>query len=203
VSLRREINFEFDFEKFVNLVVYLAKQASDFDILKATKLLYFIDKHHLIRYGRPITGDVYYQLDYGPVPSLSYDLLKQMDDDVPVDISASPDKQRLLESLEVDEAQRYPIYRAKKEPDLNCFSRVELDSIRCVVKELGDYSSVDLMNLSHKDATYRKTRPKSRIDYRLFFEDNPDASHDALEAMEIEQDDRDFAGGLTGDRYSH
>ena len=40
------------------------------------KLLYLADRAALTQMGQPITFDHYVSMDYGPVPSTTYDLLK-------------------------------------------------------------------------------------------------------------------------------
>jgi uncharacterized phage-associated protein len=47
---------------------------TQYDILKT---FFLADKTHLNKYGRPITFDNYYAMRAGPVPSLTYDLLKE------------------------------------------------------------------------------------------------------------------------------
>ena len=41
-----------------------------------SKVLYFADKRHLEHYGRFISGDNYVAMKHGPVPSVTYDILK-------------------------------------------------------------------------------------------------------------------------------
>jgi uncharacterized phage-associated protein len=45
--------------------------------LKLIKLLYFIDREGLLRWGRPITTDQYVLMDKGPVVSRIYDLITE------------------------------------------------------------------------------------------------------------------------------
>lgn len=49
-------------------------RVTQYDILKS---LFFADRSHLNKYRRPITFDQYHALPDGPVPSLSYDVLKE------------------------------------------------------------------------------------------------------------------------------
>lgn len=49
-------------------------RVTQYDILKA---LFFADRSHLNKYRRPVTFDQYHALPDGPVPSLSYDVLKE------------------------------------------------------------------------------------------------------------------------------
>ena len=201
--MKMPISFNFDFDKFLNLVVYLASKVDNFDVLKAMKLIYLIDRHHLVREGRPITGDLYYRLDLGPVPSISYDLIKQMDFDNPATDQGLPDTTKLLESLDIDRSLKYPIYRNKIDADLEYFSEIELTSIKSIISKFGQFDSISLMNLTHKHAAHIKTPNRSRIDFRLFFEDEQGASKDAFEIMEMEQENQEFVAGLSNDRYSY
>ena len=55
-----EIKYRFLPEKFIQELAYLAQaDLPDLSKLKVAKLLYFCDKYHLLKYGRPVTGDVY------------------------------------------------------------------------------------------------------------------------------------------------
>jgi uncharacterized phage-associated protein len=47
--------------------------------LKALKLVYLADRYHLRRYGRPIIGDEYLAMNYGPVPAGTKDLAEMSD----------------------------------------------------------------------------------------------------------------------------
>ena len=44
--------------------------------LKLIKLLYIADRDAIAAYGSPITGDHYVSMDYGPVLSKTYDIIK-------------------------------------------------------------------------------------------------------------------------------
>ena len=54
----------------------MASKVKKLDPHKLAKLVYFADKEHMLDYGRPITGDRYMAMEYGPVPSFIYDLVK-------------------------------------------------------------------------------------------------------------------------------
>jgi uncharacterized phage-associated protein len=58
--MTKRVRFQFDPEKFVDAVAYLAQACPSSTKLSICKLLYFADKEHLLRYGRPILGDHYY-----------------------------------------------------------------------------------------------------------------------------------------------
>ena len=61
----------------IQAILYiLQKMGGVCDIHKCHKILYFADNEHLSRWGRSITGDTYIKMDFGPVPTCVYDLLK-------------------------------------------------------------------------------------------------------------------------------
>lgn len=49
----------FNSEKSLQAVLYIANRVERKDFHKIFKVLYFADREHLIKYGRPITGDTY------------------------------------------------------------------------------------------------------------------------------------------------
>src|SRR5580692_4396077 len=44
---------------------------------KLIKMLYFLDREALLRWGRPVTTDRYVSMDNGPVVSRIYDLIRE------------------------------------------------------------------------------------------------------------------------------
>jgi uncharacterized phage-associated protein len=66
----------FNTEKSLNAVLYVAERLQIKDFHKIFKILYFADRQHLAKYGRPITGDTYIKMMNGPVPSNIYDIFK-------------------------------------------------------------------------------------------------------------------------------
>jgi uncharacterized phage-associated protein len=67
-------------DKLIEAILFLISRAAErkctltqYDIVKS---LFFADKSHLNRFGRPITFDNYVAMPNGPVPSLAYSILK-------------------------------------------------------------------------------------------------------------------------------
>jgi len=71
-----KLSFTFAPEKAIEAILYLASRLEDPGRHNITHLLYFADKTSLERYGRFICGDDYYAMQYGPVPTNCYELLK-------------------------------------------------------------------------------------------------------------------------------
>jgi hypothetical protein len=55
-----EINFSINSLKLLNATVYILQKLSRTDNHKICKILFYADKNHLNKHGRPITGDLLY-----------------------------------------------------------------------------------------------------------------------------------------------
>ncbi|MCH8026959.1 MAG: SocA family protein [candidate division Zixibacteria bacterium] len=176
--------FRFNEEKFEALLQIICQRFDDVDRLKAVKLLYYIDKFSLLSTGRPVLGDTYIKMDFGPVPSSSYDIIKGFPDS---------DDGICKFYQEASSNNSYPLIKSKNNPNMDVFSKREIESIDNVLKEYGHRSGRELSDMSHKDCTWTKSKMGSPIDYRLFFKDKPEESKHAYEAMLSElEDDRFF-----------
>lgn len=81
-------------DKLVEAILFLITEAAErkrevtqYDILKS---LFFADKSHMNRFGRPITFDNYVAMQHGPVPSFAYELLKNESDPGWLGVGALP-----------------------------------------------------------------------------------------------------------------
>ncbi len=187
---RKRIEFKFDVKKLINALAFFAGEVKDLDKLKAAKLLYLVDKHHLVRYGRPILGDCYFRLDKGPIPSRSLDIMGDAIGMDKVNIP-TPNRDAFISKLKTTD-HKYPRFQQKEAPDLSVFSSSEIESLKETLHKYGKLSSSKLITLTHKDATWQETEQNAEIDYRLFFKNTPSARKEALELMELSQEDRDF-----------
>ncbi|TKJ30211.1 hypothetical protein CEE39_08385 [bacterium (candidate division B38) B3_B38] len=183
MSSSRKISFSFNIEKFVNAIAYFASKTERLDKFKAVKLLYLADRYHLIKYARPIIGDRYCKLTWGPVPSHSLDEI-----DAALDL---PDFSTDLfnQYIKFDRKPKHPILKTKKPIDLDVFSKSEIEALDFTLKKYGNKDFNELVRITHSHATFKKS--EYEIDYRLFFEEYP-SSKDILELMELEQEDRDL-----------
>lgn len=173
------IRFKFNSEKFVNAVVYFALKCPGLSKLKICKLLYFADKEHLLRYGRPIIGDSYYKLPYGPVPTRGLDILNR---------KAEAGEVALLEKyISMVGNNIFP----KRSPEKKVFSKSDLETLDAICEKYGDFSAIQLTRLSHKETSWIETKDSHRMDYALFFEGLP-TSKPIKKLVESEQESRDL-----------
>ena len=182
--------FAFQREKFAAVMQILCKYATNLDMLKAVKLLYFIDRTHLRAHGRPVLGDFYVAMPLGPVPSRSYDELER------VEASEAPD----LPLSSEDIGRKYPVFKTTDKPDLSYLSKSELAAIKTVIRTLGHKTGLELSDIAHKHRTWEESKSDLSkappIDYTRFFAEDHEACKHAYEAMILGQEERDFAEGI-------
>jgi len=71
-------NFNFDIEKSVNALLYISHKIGKTDFHKFFKTLYYAEQKHLAKYGTVITGDRYIAMKNGAVPSIIYNVFKEI-----------------------------------------------------------------------------------------------------------------------------
>ena len=198
-TIKYPIRFKFDVEKFITCVAFFAgKKLPGLTKLKACKLLYYVDKHHLIRYGRPVTGDIYYRLDNGPVPSASLNIMDEViSRDEVLSQGEESNSEKLSKYLKIQRfPNKYPLFQLKQNPELENLSESEIEALEQVINKHGHCSASALIESTHSEVPWQKSAPNAEIDYRLFFENDPDARPEALEYMESMHENSELILGL-------
>jgi uncharacterized phage-associated protein len=188
-----EIKFRFNLDKLVHSLAFFAdRRVRNLTKLKAAKLLYFADKQHLLRYGRPILGDIYFCLPYGPIPSISLNEMSDaiarpevLDDDVSAFHSVLAVRKHLF--------TRHPVFELRSAFDPDVFSDSEIEILQDVVQRYGKMNAGQLVDLTHNDPTYaipnklRSPAGRAPIPYELFFVGAPEEAQQLLAVLKAEQ----------------
>ena len=196
------IRFQFQPEKVAQALAFFAKAGlPELSKLKMAKLLYYADKYHLLKYGRPVTGDVYYCLEHGPVPSASLNLMNDA-------ISPTIFNGRRIgydvvgQYLMVNTDKKNPEFTINGDPVLDLLSGSDVEALDDTISRYGQYSPWDLRNLTHRDATWiipdgqREPGCRADIPYELFFEGQSSEVREMLLLVEEEQEQAKFADFL-------
>ncbi len=133
--------FKFETEKVLHSILFILQNLggrSDFH--KIFKILYFADQKHLVTYGFPITGDVYIAMEYGPVPSQTYDNLKSVKKEKPESVYSS--------FLDIQNDQVI----AKKQADMEELAESDVAFLSSSIKENKDLTFDQLTIKSHQYA---------------------------------------------------
>jgi uncharacterized phage-associated protein len=189
------LRYDFDVEKLIQAIAYMSSSGVEgLDKLKIVKLLFLADKKHLLEVGRPILGDWYSCMPYGPVPSQSFNIIRDV-------IDADPQMRPIAEArfdeyLSVDRNRAHPALVARRAPDLDVFSESEVSALDSTIRTYGNLTGPDLINLTHDDPIWtipdarRKSGSSVEIPFELFFEVN--GADDMLEFARAQQENRDF-----------
>src|ERR1700722_8229553 len=138
--------------------------------MKAIKLIWLSDRLHLRTYGRMITGDSYFALPYGPVPSSTRDILE---------------KSSFLSEEEAEYSSQFLVtgsgksYSSKGDPNMRVFSETDISVLEDVINAYGKYDQFELSDLSHEfpewkkweKALKQKMGTRFNIDVEDFFKD--------------------------------
>jgi len=74
------LRFKLAWEKAIQAIDYIAQQRPGLTQYYIGKIMFFADREHLLDYGRPVSGDRYFAMEHGPVPSFVRDVLKATSD---------------------------------------------------------------------------------------------------------------------------
>jgi uncharacterized phage-associated protein len=188
------VSFEYDFESAFAAITYLSAQTvPELTKYKICKLLFLADKYHLVRFGRPITGDKYCALPYGPVPSHTLNILNAAISGEGHGILGERAR-RLNNALELETQYEQPRFRSKVAVDRDHLSDSDLIALNEIVREYGSLGFEKLKAITHTMFEYKNAwddrlqgTNKADMSFESFFEEDPNARAGARDLM-IEDD---------------
>lgn len=135
----------FNIDKSLQAVLFVANRLSRKDFHKIFKVLYFADREHLTKYGRPITGDTYIAMEYGPVPSAIYDIFKAVRGDGYQweQIESVKKLFRIKDRCFIDPLQ---------DANTDWLSESDISELNAALTKYGQLSWQEVINLSHAHA---------------------------------------------------
>jgi len=136
--------FIFDADKALEAFLYVASRAKS-DLYGTLKLIYVADKKHLERYGRFMFGETYAAMEWGPVPSNTYDIVKYVRGDRP---HCRNDSAR--EAFRVHDI----VFELFRDADLDELSQSEMACMDEAIAEHGSRDFAGFKSLTH-DAAWR------------------------------------------------
>jgi uncharacterized phage-associated protein len=191
-KMRIAINFKFDMDKALAAAIYIAtKRPTELTQAKLFKMMYLSDKDHLVRYGRPITGDSYSAMEHGPVPSNLYNAFKEI---VKGKSSLSKNAKILMKGIRLDKTYQYPRIEALSAIDPAQLSVSDMKSLDRIIEQFGQMTFSQVRQIAHDTPAWElawNRKPKEKdaepMDFREFFEDDANALAGVREEM-IEND---------------
>ncbi len=195
--------FRYDPKKAVHVVAYLAQKGlPDMSAFKIAKLLFWADKLHLQRYGRPVTASTWRRTNHGPIPSEILNVLNVLSGEDTKSIArrdfdlVAEEVQKLLRVIPAD----HPEFAATGSADKDYFSESDLEVLDEVAKDYGQLRISVIWDRIHEEAAVKKAdegrvAPKSKpMDYELFVVDMPPEEQDQfIEMMNEQRQRREFS----------
>jgi uncharacterized phage-associated protein len=173
---RREATMPLEYqpkiEKIVELLLHLAHKRPDADKYQAVKFFYLADREHLIRYGRPISFEVYYAMSFGPVASTVLEFLNgDLSKAEKVGIDTLPFK------IEIGKAKNGSdttyIRSPLREVNYDLFSKTDIKVFDEILAKYRDASFDDLFKATHEHFAWKNAWTKRRLGERaeMFYEE--------------------------------
>jgi len=136
----------FDRDKALEVILFIAGNISGATLHSVSKILYLADKLHLQEYGRLICGDRYVAMEYGPVPSAIYDMIKVAASRQSIDV----DWDEIIQDA-MDVIQGRSLI-PKRECNMDLLAESEVECLQQTIAEYGSKSFGELTDITHDSA---------------------------------------------------
>jgi uncharacterized phage-associated protein len=160
--------------------------------LKALKLVFFADRYHLRRFGRPVTGDEYLAMNFGPVASGTKDLAEMSD-------FLGEDERNY--AIKFIEPFNHLEYRSLASVESRIFSESDMLALTWAWEKFGLRERFDLAEYTHHYPEWKRHEPaltakvetRAPMNYRDFLED-PEPGYDPCHPLAPEEREALAAG---------
>ena len=126
---------EHDIQRLKEIMLYVLDKTGGTDVYHLMKILYFAEQKHLAQWGTRMLPDEFFALEYGPVPSAAYDLVKTKTPEIKY---ANDDASDIL--------------LASRKPDMNYLSAADIEALDLSIGENLQLTFNQLCKKSHHKA---------------------------------------------------
>lgn len=161
--------------KALEVILWVAHKRPSADFHKILKVLFFADKAHLNKYGRPIVGGRYLADEYGPVCAPVHDIMRGE----PLAIQMVHCNWEIPFRVE----NKFRII-AERCPNMRLLSKSDVDALEESFNQYGHLSFDELVDISHDDPAYLNA-DGIEMSYEDFLEDTPDKESRIADLREV------------------
>jgi uncharacterized phage-associated protein len=177
--------FIFCHQKATQALNFFAHKSGDrANKLKVLKLVFFADRHHFRTHGRPVIGDSYYALKFGPVASGVKDIVEHSP------LGLSREERHYAEASIRPEDDKVYWFRALAATDTSVFSKSDLESLEWAWQNFGGVHLFKLAELTHLYPEWKRHETAlqqfslKEMSYADFLDDpDEDPFFDRMDAM--------------------
>ena len=179
------LHFNFDYKKATQALNNLAlKELGKINKMKALKLIHLADRYHLRKYGRLITNDIYFAMNYGPVPSGVKDIAEGSE--------FLGEKEQEYSSQYLASSDQYTL-KSTNPVDDSVFSDSDIEALNFAWEKFGHLDQFKLKDLTHKYPEWERHKEALKVDSRIqiYLEDflnDPEANIE--KCFELDEEDR-------------
>lgn len=173
------IRFNFNETKTLEVLAFVAERWPGITPFFLAKVLFFADRDHLRAYGRPVTGDTYIAMPYGPVPSRAYDMIKGDE----LDFFGNPEA--IASTIRVEHDHYKRIY-AKRAANLDLLSETDIAILNAAIEFCRHKSFFELSSLTHREPAWVNAPTNGEMNPELLVpEDMRDEVREAAAYVEL------------------
>ena len=164
----------FDYQKATQAINYFIRKSANLreNKMLILKLIWVADRYHLRKYGRPIIGDEYIAMGYGPVASGVKDIAESD--------NFLSEQERTYSDEFISLVGKHTLV-SQKEVDLEVFSDTDVEGLEFAYREFGSSSKFAMVEVTHQYPEWKKYKTllesgqitRATMSYLDFF-DNPD-----------------------------
>ncbi len=137
------IKFAFNEAKAVEALSFIASEHPGFTPLFVSKILFFAEKWHVNKYGRPIFADTYIAMPQGPVPSTIKNCLDQ-------NWHWTSEPEGFSDAVQIDRtATRSKLMPGKRAPKLELLSKTDIECLKEAIAYCQDKTASELSEITH------------------------------------------------------
>lgn len=140
------------------------------------KLIYFADRYHLRHFGFVPSGDIYKAMEYGPVASATYDILKRK---TPFNVNSC--EYNLIDFVEEKNENEVEI----KQQEQDELSKSYIKSLDFALQNYGKFDGFELSKITHlypewkkHEETFKSGVLQVAMDFVDFFDNPKDLKED-------------------------
>lgn len=160
------LKFAFNEAKAIEVLAFIAEKAPGLTPFYVSKVLFYAEKWHLNRFGRPIIADTYVAMPDGPVPSTIKNFL-----DGNWEWIEEPDG--LDQAVKIDRSgRRLRLNPGTRPVNTDLLSTTDMD---CLLESIGfckDKSFTVLSRMTHFEKAWKSAEPNRYMDYADFIDDD-------------------------------
>lgn len=137
------ISFELNTQKAVETVLWVIN-AGENNLYNIMKIIFEADKYHINKYGRPVTGDEYYAMPKGTVPSWIYASTK-------------------LKENYLGYCRQQNNLIANRKPNMDYFSISDIEALNEGLKRYSGKTFKQVEDMNHKEICWKKNWEQHKL----------------------------------------